>query len=203
MSAPDAGIFLWWLPLGAGGHFVRLNGRIYELIRSRREHRPPLELYHTALEVVVPEGRYVIENAWPIPDDHPDDRGVTVQGPVGLAALGRTRVFRYEVRVWRDGVIADAGYAVDGPVLVNDAPSSAAEILELAAEVPVHVWGRDSLGLGEMWNSNSVISWLLTSVGIDALHIPPPTGGRAPGWLAGVLVAQRSMETYPKTRQRS
>lgn len=187
------GIYLWWLPLGAGGHFVRFNGRIYELVRSRREHRRPLELYHTALEVVVPDGRYVIENAWPIPDDRPDDRGVTVQGPVALAALGRSRVFRYEVRAWRDGVIADAGYAVDSPVLVHDAPSSAADVLRLTTEVPVHVWGRDSLGLGEMWNSNSVISWLLTRAGIDALHIQPPTGGRAPGWLTGVLVAQRAL----------
>lgn len=193
MSGLEAGIYLWWLPLGAGGHFVRFNGRIYELIRARREHRPPLDLYHTALELIVPEGRYVIENSWPIPDDHPDDRGVTVQGPVGLAAFGRTRVFRYEVRAWKDGVIADARYAVDSPVLVSNASSSAAEVLELAAAVPGHVWGRDSLGLGEMWNSNSVISWLLTRAGIDALDISPPIGGRAPGWLTGVLVAQRTI----------
>ena len=27
---------LYWLPLGAGGHFVRFNGRVYE---ARRESR--------------------------------------------------------------------------------------------------------------------------------------------------------------------
>jgi len=32
------------------------------------KHRRPLDLYHCALEVRVPEGRFVIENAWPIPD---------------------------------------------------------------------------------------------------------------------------------------
>jgi hypothetical protein len=26
------GVDLYWLPLGAGGHFVRLNGRIYEAL---------------------------------------------------------------------------------------------------------------------------------------------------------------------------
>ncbi|HEX6229829.1 MAG TPA: hypothetical protein VFZ41_10265 [Solirubrobacterales bacterium] len=27
-----AAVDLYWLPLGAGGHFVRLNGRIYEAL---------------------------------------------------------------------------------------------------------------------------------------------------------------------------
>jgi hypothetical protein len=68
------GIDVYWLPLGAGGWFVRLNGRIYEGILARRQHRPPLDLYHSALEVRTPEGRFVIENAWPIPPmptEHP------------------------------------------------------------------------------------------------------------------------------------
>ena len=47
--------------------FVRLNGRIYEAITARRERRRPLHLYHTALDVYLPEGRFVIENAWPSP----------------------------------------------------------------------------------------------------------------------------------------
>jgi hypothetical protein len=44
-----AGIELYWLPLGAGGWFVRLNGRIWEAIHALLEHRRPLDLYHTAL----------------------------------------------------------------------------------------------------------------------------------------------------------
>jgi hypothetical protein len=34
-----AAIDLYWLPLGAGGHFVRLNGRIYEGIRAFLDRR--------------------------------------------------------------------------------------------------------------------------------------------------------------------
>src|SRR5919106_6254708 len=40
-EAPEASIDLFWLPLGAGGWFVRLNGRIYEAIRAHRERRRP------------------------------------------------------------------------------------------------------------------------------------------------------------------
>src|SRR5919204_5813683 len=64
-------------PLGAGGWFVRLNGRIYEAVQAIRERRRPFDLYHTALEVRVPEGRFVIENSWPIPDGDGRARGVT------------------------------------------------------------------------------------------------------------------------------
>ena len=51
------GVDLYWLPLGAGGHSVRLNGRVYEAVAARLERRPPCDLYHSALEVHVPEGR--------------------------------------------------------------------------------------------------------------------------------------------------
>ena len=50
-----ASIDLYWLPLGAGGRFVQFNGRVYEAIRAHRERRRPLDLYHSALEVVVPD----------------------------------------------------------------------------------------------------------------------------------------------------
>ena len=33
---------LYWLPLGAGGHSVRLNGKVYEAVASRFAGRPPL-----------------------------------------------------------------------------------------------------------------------------------------------------------------
>jgi hypothetical protein len=64
------GIDLYWLPLGAGGNFVRLNGRIYEAIKARLDRRPVRDLYHSALQVFVPEGRYVIENT-PVIDERP------------------------------------------------------------------------------------------------------------------------------------
>jgi hypothetical protein len=42
-----------------------------------------------------------------------------------------------------------------------------------------------------MWNSNSLIAWLVARAGLDAEAIQPPTGGRAPGWNAGLVVARR------------
>ena len=41
-----------------------------------------------------------------------------------------------------------------------------------------------------MWNSNSVMSWMLTRAGLDVDPIQPPPHGRAPGWNAGVTVAR-------------
>jgi len=43
-----------------------------------------------------------------------------------------------------------------------------------------------------MWNSNSVIAWVIARSGIDAKSIQPPQGGRAPGCRAGVVVANRA-----------
>jgi hypothetical protein len=40
-----------------------------------------------------------------------------------------------------------------------------------------------------MWNSNSVVAWLLERSGHDA-DLRPPGGGRAPGWAAGVALAR-------------
>jgi hypothetical protein len=184
------GIDLYWLPLGAGGWFVRLNGRIYETLAARREHRAPFDLYHSALEVRVPEGRFVIENAWPIPDTHGARRGVVVEGPVGTPGLGRLRTFRYEIRRWRDGRIPDAAYAVASPQCVSTDPTRARQLLGLVPRVPALRWGRDELGIRDMWNSNSTISWLLASIGLPAGEIRPPTGGRAPGWRAGIEAAR-------------
>jgi hypothetical protein len=190
-ATSKASIELYWLPLGAGGWFVRLNGRIYEAIHAFLERRRPLDLYHSALEVRLPEGRFVIENSWPIPDADPASRGVVVQGPVASRRIARFRVFRYEVRRWRDGVIADADEAVASPQPLSDDPRLARRLLDLVGSLPSPVWGRDELGTGEMWNSNSVISWLLARSGLPTNAIRPPAGGRAPGWQAGLVTAHR------------
>ncbi|MGE0028114.1 MAG: hypothetical protein AB7O78_15115 [Thermoleophilia bacterium] len=185
-----ASIDLYWLPLGAGGHSVRLNGIAFEAVAALAQRRPRRDLYHSALEVVAPEGRFVVEQApaW----GGPPERGVVAEGAVGLQALGRLRLFRYEVRRWRDGVIPDVAEAVASPVRLGDDPDRARELLALAPQVPTPVWGRDALGAGEMWNSNSTISWLITRAGLDAAAVAPPPGGRAPGWDAGIAVAARA-----------
>jgi hypothetical protein len=145
-----AGVELYWLPLGSGGWFVRRNGRIWEAIHARLEHRRPLDLYHSALVVRVPEGRYVVENCWPIPNAEGPSRGVLVEGPVASRRLGRWRVFRYEVRCWPDGTIADADEAVASPQRLSDDPLVARRLLELVGCLPNPVWGRDELRTGEM-----------------------------------------------------
>jgi hypothetical protein len=183
------GIDLFWLPLGAEGRSVRLNGRVYEAIASRLERRPRCDLYHSALALGVPEGEFVIEVA-PAWGDDGEARGVVAEGAVGMRAAGRWRLFRYEIRCWRGGVIPDVAEAVASPQRLTADPAAARRLLTLVPAVPRLVWGRDELGLGEMWNSNSVVSWLLARSGIDAASIEPPAGGRAPGWAAGVAAAR-------------
>jgi hypothetical protein len=189
--APAVGsVELYWLPLGAGGHFVRLNGRLYEAVAARLARRPVCDLYHSALEVRVPEGRFVIESA-PIRATDGPERGVVGEGPVGSRWAGRLRIFRYELRCWRDGVIPDVAEAVESPCRLTDDPEQARQLLALAPSLPTPVWGRDELHAGEMWNSNSIIAWLIARSGLDVEAIRPPAGGRAPGWNAGLVVAGR------------
>jgi len=184
------GVDLYWLPLGAGGRSVRLCGRTFERVVAMLERRSACDLYHSALEIWVPAGRYVIEMT-PIPDGHGVKRGVSVEGAVGSSLARHLRVFRYEVRRWHDGVIADVREAVASPVRLTDDPHVSQRVLDLVPELPAPGWGRDALGAGEMWNSNSVIAWLLVRAGLLTDAVRPPGGGRAPGWRAGVEVGQR------------
>lgn len=179
---------LYWLPLGAGGHFVRLNGRVYETLAARLQRRPRCDLYHSALQIELEGARYVIEQT-PVPRPSGEERGVVADGPVGARWAGRLRIFRYEIRVWRDGRIPDLAEAVDSPRRLSTQPEKARRVLEVVREVPTPVWGRDELGTGEMWNSNAVIAWVIARSGLDAASLRPPAGGRAPGWHAGLVVA--------------
>jgi hypothetical protein len=98
-------------------------------------------------------------------------------------------LFRYEVRQWPNGVIPDIDEAVESPRTVSTDPAVARRLLALVPEVPTLTWGRDESRTGEMWNSNSICAWLLVRSGVDVATIHPPTGGRAPGWSAGLDVA--------------
>ena len=191
-ESPSA-VDLYWIPLGAGAHVVKLSGRAFEAISALGQRRPRCDLYHSALVVRVPEGRFVIEMT-PIPDSNGPYRGVVAEGPVGMRWLGRFRVFRYEIRRWREGTIPDVDDAIGSPVRLTDDLARARKILEVLPAIPVPVWGRDELDASEMWNSNSVVSWVLTRTGIDASTLGPPGGGRAPGWRAGLKVAARELE---------
>src|SRR5215470_13280878 len=126
------GIDLYWLPLGAGGNLVRLNGRVYEAILATMQRRPRYDLYHSGLEVVVPGGRYTIEQTPARP--HADERGVVGIGPIGARWVAHIHIFRYELRRWRNGVIPDVNEAVDSPQRLSSNLAEAERLLELALQ---------------------------------------------------------------------
>jgi hypothetical protein len=185
-----ASVALYWIPLGAGGHSVRFNGIVYEALRAAIERRARCDLYHSALELVLPAGRFMVEMT-PVPDRHGDQRGVVAEGPVGTRAARRLRIFRYEVRRWRDGVVPDLGYAVDSPQVLSTDIATVQRVFDLLPSMPSLVWGRDESHAGEMWSCNSITSWALAQAGIDADAISMPPRARAPGWDAGIAVARR------------
>ena len=189
-SDEQSSIELYWIPLGAGAHVVRISGRFYEAVVATLQHRPREKLYHSALQIFTPDGKYVIEQT-PVVNNDEVERGVVVEGPVGMRMLGGLAIFRYEVRCWKEGTIPDLDMAVGQPSIVTRNGEQIDRILQGIADIPTPVWGRDEFHTGEMWNSNSVISWVLEQSGIDASSLGPPEGGRAPGWQAGIKVAQR------------
>ncbi|OZC57652.1 hypothetical protein CH289_03335 [Rhodococcus sp. RS1C4] len=190
LQVDSAYIDLFWLPLGAGGHSVRWNGRIFEWINARIEHRSPHDLYHSALVVHLPTTSYVIEMT-PVRPRSKLGRGVVATGPVGLRMLGQSSWFRYEIHRWESGTIADKSESVQSPRRLTVDEEQCVRAHRVVSEVPTSTWGRDELGTGDMWNSNSVVSWVLTRAGVDATTITPPLEGSAPGWAAGIVAALR------------
>jgi hypothetical protein len=81
-----AAVDLYWIPLGAGGHSVRVNGIVYEHISSLIDRRPRREIYHAALDVLAPSGRFAIEMT-PVPNRRGWERGV-VAGRSGRREIG-------------------------------------------------------------------------------------------------------------------
>jgi hypothetical protein len=192
-SSSATSVDLYWIPLGAGGHCVRFNGRLYEALVAARKRRRRCPLYHAALIIEADGDRYAVEIA-PSPDADEASRGVVGTGAVGSRHLGRLRRFRYEVRCWRGGSIPDLAYAVSGPRLISADAGVARRLVELVPVAPRPVWGRDELHAGEMWNSNSMIAWLIATAGLPTAGLRPPAGGRAPGWDAGLRVAARDRD---------
>jgi len=187
-----ARVDLYWLPLGAGeaSGCVRWNSRVFEAMMARQQHREVCDLYHSALVVHLGGERFVIEMA-PVWGNRTPDRGVVSEGAVGLPFLGRSRFFRYEIRRWKNGTIPDIAEAVASPQHLSTDSVRTRRLLDLVSAFPAVTWGRDELHAGEMWNSNSLIAWLIVRSGHHAGAIEMPARGRAPGWSAGLIVAGR------------
>lgn len=194
---PSTGhVDLHWIPLGAGGALpvVRWSGRAYEALTAKRDGRPRCDLYHAALQIWLDDRRFTLEMAPAWGQGHAGP-GVLGEGPVGLRALGASRFFRYEVRRWPDGVIPDLAFAASEPLRVCNEADCAQAVFDSVASVPLLAWGRDAFGTGDMWNSNSLVSWSLIKGGIDVDAVVLPANGRAPGWSAGVFAARLSGTT--------
>ncbi len=168
---------------------MRHTSRWWEMFHAALARREPRHLFHAAMEVAVEGERFIIEMAPAWGGPPAPDRGVVRVGPVGLRILGGLRLFRYEVRCWRDGTIPDVRWAEGGPTILTDSNALARALVAHVSEVPGLTWGRSVGSTGDMWNSNSLASWLIVTSGLDAASLQPPHGGRAPGWRAGLAVA--------------
>lgn len=176
---------------------MRASGMAYERLVALAQRRAPRELYHSALVATV-DGRSTVIEMTPVPDSlGRSTRGVVVEAPVGCRLAGHFRVFRYEIRRWDGGTIPDVSSAVGSPVLVSSDAAVIARALAVVPLVPAATWGRDEYRTGEMWNSNSVVAWILTQVGLVSVAGHPPGQGRAPGWDAGIAVGRRGLPTSP------
>lgn len=154
-----------------------------------------LELYHSALEVQLPEGsdcpRYVIEMQHYLSD--PVDaqaRGQILEGNLGtiLGAI-TTSVSgpRYGIRRWRNGVVEDGdnpAIAHPGRLILSRDCDTARRLLDSVPSVLTNDYSAD-------WTSNSVISWLLERAGLDAGAVTPPVGGATPSWQSGISRARQ------------
>ena len=192
------GVDLFWLPLGAGDApaVVRWSGRIYEAIVAGAARRDRCDLYHSALEVRLDGTRFVIEMGPSGTAGHTDEtscvRDRSAPGSWGTSGSSAMRCGageRAASRTWTR--------LSHSPVRLSSDRLRARALLDLADAFPNSTWGRDEQGAGEMWNSNSLTSWLLVRSGHDLTNVRPPERGRAPGWHAGTVVARRAGTVVP------
>ena len=188
----EASVDLYWLPLGAGGHSVRLNGRVYESWwpRMPRGGRPSTSTTPRSW-FACPAGRFVIEQA-PVRDGNGRERGVVSEGPVASRWAGRWRIFRYEVRLLARRL--DTGRRRGGrqPAATNERSSCGTPAARArAAGADADVGTRRVLRGGDVELELAESPGSLSAAGSRLASIRPPAGGRAPGWNAGVTVARR------------
>ena len=189
-TSHTAAVELYWIPLGAGGHSVRLNGRVFEAIAAAASIgdaatsiTPRSSSSSTAIATRSSSRRRRTLTrraaAWSPPAPS------AAATPAGCAcfatrsAAGAAGRFRISTR------------RSAGPRRLSSDPRDARRLLDLVRTVPTPVWGRDELKTGEMWNSNSMTAWLIAATGLSTDLLRPPPRGRAPGWDAGIEVARR------------
>jgi hypothetical protein len=163
----------------------------WERLRALKAGRSPRELLHVALEVQLDSStKFVIEL---VPAGFGPARtstGVVGNGPILSRALGWMRMFQYEIRRWKNGVVEAKDKSTRPPSTYVITRDQALQIIDGASRAPRHPWGQDVLGNGDMWNSNSLVSFVLVSAGMDPAAIEPPASADWPGWDTGVALAR-------------
>ena len=180
---------LYWIPVAAGtSRLQQASLAWWEAFEALRCRRPRATLLHSALKIALGDDEtYTLEVA---PAFISGATPPLATGPVGVRGADRWRLFRYQLRSLVVEKLPDEEWAVASPVRLADSCTVVQQLLELAPSVPRHTWGRRARGTREMWTSDSTVSWLLTRTGIDLSSVQPPAGGRAPGWQAGIDLAQ-------------
>lgn len=180
---------LSWIPVGAGTHFQRASLLLYESVAAAISRRPRASLVHAGLKLAIDGRQYTFE-VMPAPPGPNHRREVT--GPVGVRPAGRLRLFRYQAVLDESPALPDQQWAIGQPLRLTTNPDTIARIIELRLQIPAYTWGRRRPGHSEMWTSDSAVSWLLGSAGIDVRAIDIPQGTRAPGWFAGIEELERA-----------
>ncbi|MBI2767264.1 MAG: hypothetical protein HYX53_15315 [Chloroflexi bacterium] len=184
----DCFVDLYWLPVGAGTHFQRASLIAYGALLAAVTRRPRAGFVHAALKLRLDGRPYTLE-LMPIPARQ--ETAPFLTGPVGWRPAGRLRLFRYQLLCREGAVLPDEGWVVGSPLRLTSDCATADRVLDCARRVPPFTWGRRAKGTGEMWTSDSAVSWLLSVAGIDAAAIAVPAGMQAPGWRAGLELALR------------
>ena len=166
---------------------MRFNGHLCAPRKTCLERRRPCEVRHSALQIQVPEGRFVVAQT-PVPRLSVERRGVVAEGAVGASWAGRFRIFRYEIRLWRNGHIPDVAEAVDSPQRLNSDETLCVARARPGVEVPTPVWGRMGCDR-EMWNWKAITASTSTAAG-SRLVDTASRGGPPPGSRAGVTAAR-------------
>ena len=180
---------LYWLPVGAGKLSPprKWSLWLWEAADAALHRRPRKQLLHAGLKIRTPDA--VTRTIELMPDFLPGSEAPAITGPVGVRWAGRWKYFRYRLACEAVERLPDEEFAVEPATLLGDG-EVARRLLGLAAETPAFTWGRRAAGTHEMWTSDSAISWLLLRAGIALDGVAPPAYGRAPGWSAGVELAE-------------
>ena len=193
MAMGEGFVDLYWLPVGAGKLSPprKWSLWLWEAVDAALHRRPRKQLFHAGLKLQVPDGQvFTIEL---MPDFIPSSTPPAMTGPVGFRQAGRWRFFRYRLSCEPVTRLPDEEFAVGPPFRLGEG-ALATRLLGLAPTLPAHTWGRRVKGTHEMWTSDSAISWLLLQAGVPLDGIGPPAFGRAPGWWAGVELADQAKQ---------